>query len=488
MRWERRAGAIQRQVPEAHRRQEVEPRTDLLRDLAGDLLRRSLQPQCGEEISRLAHRQRRDLDDAPPAQVDRGALGTEPRAAAGGAVGVGQKLAVPALGTLGGGLPEAAHEAGDCPLPGQVEAALAALSPPGDPELALGAGAVQDQAALLLGHPSPRCVDVDAELAQDLAAEPVRPLVLLEYVGAPRLDGTLVDAEAVVGNHQLGIDLEARSEPVAVGAHSLGTVEGEGLGRELGKRDAAVLAGRVLGEDAIPAILAHGDQRSLAHLESLLHGVRDPRGNCARHRDPVDHRLDRVLAALAQRRQVLDENDLAVDSQPQVALAAGLLEQLPVLALAVRQEWRQQHEPAAFPGRQQLPRDLLGGLRLHLPPAAVAVLNADPGEQHAQVVGDLGDGSDGGARIAALGLLLDGNGGRQTPNGVVLGLLHLAQELPRVGGERLDIAPLSLGVQGVEGQRGLSGARDSGHHHQLLLGNRDLDRLEIVFAGTLMRM
>jgi hypothetical protein len=39
--------------------------------------------------------------------------------------------------------------------------------------------------------------------------------------------------------------------------------------------------------------------------------------------------------------------------------------------------------------------------------------HADAGVEQAQVVGDLGDGADGGARALAQPLLLDGDGGAQ---------------------------------------------------------------------------
>ena len=37
-------------------------------------------------------------------------------------------------------------------------------------------------------------------------------------------------------------------------------------------------------------------------------------------------------------------------------------------------------------------------------------------------------------------------------------LLHLLQELARIGGERFDVTPLPLGVNGIEGERGFARA------------------------------
>ena len=92
-------------------------------------------------------------------------------------------------------------------------------------------------------------------------------------------------------------------------------------------------------------------------------------------------------------------------------------------------------------------------------------------EQHAEVVVDLGDGADRRARVLRRRLLLDGDGGREPLDRVDVGLLHLLEELARVGGERLDVAPLALGVDRVEGERGLARPGQPGDDDELVAGN-----------------
>jgi hypothetical protein len=70
---------------------------------------------------------------------------------------------------------------------------------------------------------------------------------------------------------------------------------------------------------------------------------------------------------------------------------------------------------------------------------------------------------------------------------VDVGLLHQLQELARIGRQRLDIAALALGVDGVEGQRGFARARQPGEHHQLVARDVDVDVLEIVLARAAAR-
>ena len=102
--------------------------------------------------------------------------------------------------------------------------------------------------------------------------------------------------------------------------------------------------------------------------------------------------------------------------------------------------------------------------------------------EQAQVVVDLGDGADRRARIVAGGLLLDGNGGREALDQVDIRLFHQLQELPRVGRQRFDVAPLAFGVERVEGQRALARTRQAGDHGQPVARQIEIDVLEVVRA------
>ena len=83
---------------------------------------------------------------------------------------------------------------------------------------------------------------------------------------------------------------------------------------------------------------------------------------------------------------------------------------------------------------------------------------AQPGDQDAQVVVNLGDRADGRARRVAQVLLLDGDRRRQAFDVIELRLLHLADELPGVGAEAFDVAPLAFGIDRVHRQRAFARA------------------------------
>ena len=114
--------------------------------------------------------------------------------------------------------------------------------------------------------------------------------------------------------------------------------------------------------------------------------------------------------------------------------------------------------------------------------AAAAERAADAREQQPHVVVDFGRRADGRARIADAVLLADGDRRRDAVDAIDVRLLHPLEKLPGVGGQRLDVAALSFGVDRVEGERRLARSADAGDDDQLAGGQRDVDVLEVVRA------
>ncbi|MPN40471.1 hypothetical protein SDC9_188009 [bioreactor metagenome] len=74
-------------------------------------------------------------------------------------------------------------------------------------------------------------------------------------------------------------------------------------------------------------------------------------------------------------------------------------------------------------------------------------------------------------------LLLDRDRRAQAFDQVDVGLFHQLQELPGVGRQRFDVAPLAFGVERVESQRGLAGTGQAGDHDQLIARQVEVDVL-----------
>ena len=174
--------------------------------------------------------------------------------------------------------------------------------------------------------------------------------------------------------------------------------------------------------------------------------------------------------------------DDAVDARPDEAARDQLGEDVLMLALAVSDHRRQHHDALPIGQGQRLIDHLAHGLRIQRLAVIRAARLADASKQQPQVVVDLGDRAHRGAGVVGSGLLLDGDGGRQPLDVVHVRLLHHRQELPRIGRQRLHVAALALGVEGVEGERGLAGAGEAGHHDQLVAGDVQVDVLEVVGA------
>ncbi len=224
--------------------------------------------------------------------------------------------------------------------------------------------------------------------------------------------------------------------------------------------------------------------RAARQPERGLHRVGEAPARAVLDREAVDDDLDVVLLVLLQGRRLLQPDDRAVDAGAREALGLQLAEQLGVLPLAPADHRGDHLEPGALRELQDAVDDLLRGLPGDGAATGRAVGLADARPQKAQVVVDLGDRADGGAGVAGGRLLVDGDGRRQALDEVDVGLVHLPEELPGVGRERLDIAPLTLGEDGVEGQAGLTRAGEPGEDDEGVSRQVKRDVLEVVFAGA----
>ena len=182
-----------------------------------------------------------------------------------------------------------------------------------------------------------------------------------------------------------------------------------------------------------------------------------------------------MFLLLVEFRQFVQLVNLAIDPHADETLGAQLIKDCQVFAFAFADHRGQQHQLAAFGQGQHLVDHLADGLRFQWQIMVRAAWNTGAGVEQAQVVVDLGDGAHGGARVVRGGFLLDGDGRRQPFDGVDIGLFHHRQKLPGIGRQRLDIATLTLGVEGVEGQGRLTRAGQAGDHDQLVARQGQVD-------------
>ncbi len=350
------------------------------------------------------------------------------------------------------------------------------------------AGAVQDDLALLVGEVLPRLVEWDLELAPERLDDPPGPVGVHPggHALAPRLDRAVVQGLFRIRNNQLRVDLHARAEAVARDAHAERRVERQGLRRQLGQANPAFRAGALLGVilRAIRAVHEHAELAA-ARAHRGLDAVRHPGAVGGVDGHPVDDDLDRMLLQLLEALHLIQSHDHPVDADAREAGLARLVEELAELSLAMLDLRREEGDLGLGRQREELVHDLGGRARGDLAAALVAALLAGASVKDAQIVVDLGHRADGRARVRRGGLLLDRDGRRQAADVIVLRLLHLAEELARIRRQGLDVTPLPLGVERVEGQRRLARARHAGEDDQLLFRDLEVVDVEVVLARPL---
>ncbi|MEY9789773.1 hypothetical protein ABIE77_004332 [Sinorhizobium fredii] len=225
-----------------------------------------------------------------------------------------------------------------------------------------------------------------------------------------------------------------------------------------------------------------GDRQTVGKRQAGFQAVRKPGGKVGPHDDAVDDDIDVVLVFLVERRHIGDFIELAIDLDALEALLHQLGEFFLVLALTAAHERRENVKPRPFAEFQDAIDHLADRLALDRQARRRRIGNADACEKQAQIIVDFGDRADRRARVARRRLLFDRDRRRQPVDLVDIRLLHHLQELPGIGRQAFDIAALTFRIDGVEGERGLAGAREAGHHDQLVARQVEVNALEVMLA------
>ena len=329
----------------------------------------------------------------------------------------------------------------------------------------------------------PRRLDVEAEMPRERLDE-------LEIVGVaaiPAADGAAGQRQARVDHHAGGIEELLYTQAAAGAAGARRVVEGKEARLETCQAVAAHGAGEAVREherlaagivrkrDACHAL--REGERGLERLRQTLTGIPS-------HAQSIDYDVDAVPPPRVETWRRLELDQPTVDERADEALGAQLLERLEMLALAILHDRREKQHARFFRQREHLVDHLAHGLRREFLAVLGTARQAGPCVEHAQVVVDLGHRPDGGARVVRRRLLLDRDRGRQPLDMIDIRLFHHRQELPCVRRQRLDVAALPLGVDRVEGERGLARARQPGDDDQPVARQVQVDAPQVMSAGT----
>ena len=305
----------------------------------------------------------------------------------------------------------------------------------------------------------------------------------------PAGDSVLIDTFGLVGHDQVLVDADHFAVTFAPGAGSHRIVETEHMLGRLLERDAVQLETRRETLDAICPLLQDDDLADAVSVpKRVLDRVSQPaqRFLVGRSPGPVDDDGQIVSSGVVVRAgdHLLDEKRFASGMDTLHSLAdeqCQLLDQ----PLPFGQLQRSRYQYACPFGQRGDPvHDVGHRVAADLPARYGRIGASDAREEQFQVVVDFGRRADGRARIPRVDLLLDRDGRSDSGNQVDVGLVDLAQKLAGVGRQAFDVASLALGEDGVERERRLARARQSGYDDQLVMGYLDLYVLEIMYPGA----
>jgi len=209
---------------------------------------------------------------------------------------------------------------------------------------------------------------------------------------APGDNGALIQGFGFVRDDQIGLDLHLGAKTAAGRAGAVRGVEGEHARGQLLVGDAAFDAGIVLAEEQLVAADDVDEDDARGEAERGFDRISET-GDYARADDEtVDDHLDIMLFILVEPNLLIKLEDLAVDTNADIAIPARLFKDLTVLPLAAAHHRREDLDPGLGRQGHDLVDDLLDGLAFDLFAAVVAVRDPDAGEEQAQVVIDLGHG------------------------------------------------------------------------------------------------
>ena len=297
-------------------------------------------------------------------------------------------------------------------------------------------------------------------------------------------DGSLIDAESLVRDHQILVEFHLISQAEAYRAGTERIVEGKASGLHFADTDTTVRTGKALAESHRFAADHIHHQQPLCQFQYVFNRVCQTALNTILYHQTIYHDVDIVLDIFIQFDLFRQFIHAAVDPYPDITASLGTLQHLGMLALAASDHRGQQLDLRAFSHVHDLIHHLIYSLLGNLSATLRAVGNTDSRIQQTEIVINLCYRTYGRTRVTVGGFLVNGDSGGQSFDAFHIRLLHLAQELSRIGGQGFHVAPLSLCIDRVECQRGLTGTGHTGQYHQLVSGNVHINVFQVMFIGT----
>lgn len=226
----------------------------------------------------------------------------------------------------------------------------------------------------------------------------------------PRVDGASIQRAGGVRDDQIRVDDQANAEARAARARTVRAVEAECTWFDFSKANATVRAGELFGINVlITGIRVHGEHAAFTETEGYFGRVDDATalGLVVKH-EAINNDFNGVPLLLVEVNFFVEPSDGSIHSDANETVLAGVLEDFFVLALLVDHARSKEHEARALLLKDG-ESDLLDRLSLHGATAIVAMGVTYPGVEKPEVVVNLGNRADGGARVVGNAFLINRN-------------------------------------------------------------------------------
>ena len=191
---------------------------------------------------------------------------------------------------------------------------------------------------------------------------------------------------------------------------------------------------------------------TLGKLGCLLNTLNNAAQRIRTDDNTINDNLNIVLERFTQRDFFIKLTHNAVNTNARKSFFTQIFKELDVLALATQNNRSQDIGSTSLTGLEDFIGNLICCLTLNNATALRAVRSAHASVQKTQIVVDFCYGTDGRARVSRSSLLVNGHRRRKTVNRVKVWLIHLSQKLTGIAGQGLNVAALSLCVNGVKGK------------------------------------
>ena len=238
-----------------------------------------------------------------------------------------------------------------------------------------------------------------------------------------------------IRHNQSLVKLHMHAKTGAVRAGTEGIIKGKQARFNRRQADAAVIAGKMLAEKLRFRCFAQRCHlgKTVCQLQRRFHGIRQALPDAFTHRQAVDNHRKAVLFIFLQADILIQCAHLTVDKHTHIACTPHIVEHTHMLTLAPPHQRRHHHKTASLRQLQHPVDNLLHALLLNELAALRAVRFTGACEKQTQIIVNFRNSTYGRTRIAARGLLVDGNRRAQALDVVHIRLVHLSQELARVG-------------------------------------------------------